>query len=677
MDYRDIQKLRAFFSAIKESHYKLTLKEIPNFATVDGQRTPVEKSYCLNLLRKLPQFQGDQFKDDDAVVRFLSDPNKRKFFFDDFKEGRIELTQALEEEPIAVGTAGEQPSGQEGVAAEQAPVGEPSTTMTGGMPSPGIATETATTAPRRVIHVIQPTGGKEGGTGTGTAATNKAARLATKAEVPSAFQKAFENEPAYKTDPTKAPPSKINPQGFKMPYAFSNFGKNVVHKAGMFLNRNIIPIARTGLGAFAGGVLTGGNPLGMLAGGVGGSTFNAWGPKALNGIANFAPRLSSEAMRSRLSSVGKKGAWRFAVLLFVGMFGLSLLTAFTGAGTPGTGTTPGGTGGTGGTGGGLDYTIPFKDPSVRPLDIRDQVRARWSNAQLQNWDTIVQQSITAGWNPAFVLALWIEETGAQGVPNYTDPLGCAVNQPTTDINISLGCLFRTGASFSNNQFADFMCRYSEGLGKPAPCQFTTNPNFPTNLKSWYSRLVPSGPGAIQTITPAPVTGAVASCPIPGGVISNYSYQYASTHPGTPGHCYGGYDYTCHCGTTGRRAKAIDVRDTTRSPSGIIVKLPQINGQDADWTLITKNYPVDQSEGGGVGNTFRAALGTDTWYLDTLHLNPTTMVSGTSYRSGAQISTTATDHVHMTMGKNITTQPVSAGSNSDCDSGWLPSDFACK
>lgn len=153
---------------------------------------------------------------------------------------------------------------------------------------------------------------------------------------------------------------------------------------------------------------------------------------------------------------------------------------------------------------GLDYAIPFRDSAIRPADpdgIKKQVLALWPNAKIQNWETIVGQSINNGWNPAFVLALWIEETGAQGVGSYTDPLGCDPSHPTTDITISLRCLFSNFNSYANDKFADFMCRYSES--KNSPCDFLTNPNFPKNIKSWYSQLVPTGNGSLvnQPINP--------------------------------------------------------------------------------------------------------------------------------------------------------------------------------
>lgn len=157
--------------------------------------------------------------------------------------------------------------------------------------------------------------------------------------------------------------------------------------------------------------------------------------------------------------------------------------------------------------GGLGYSIPFRDSTVtvqNPEAIKISIRNSWPNAQLQNWDAIISQSVASGWNPAFVLTLWIEETGAQGVSSYTDPLGCDPSHPTKDINISLKCLFDNFSNYTNDKFTDFMCMYSESTN--SPCVFNTNPNFPQNIKDWYTKLVPSGPGSLTvspTSTPAP------------------------------------------------------------------------------------------------------------------------------------------------------------------------------
>lgn len=160
-----------------------------------------------------------------------------------------------------------------------------------------------------------------------------------------------------------------------------------------------------------------------------------------------------------------------------------------------------------------------------------------------------------------------------------------------------------------------------------------------------------------------------SCPIQGGRIVTSSYQDATAR-GTVGHCTAGYDFKCSCEPgQSRRAKAIDI-----ATDGKEAILPTITGQTVNWKLLTK-YSVNAFEGGGAGYTFEATVGAETWYLDMLHLKLTPLISGQSYPSGTAVAGSVISHVHATIGKNLK-GPVSAGSSSDCDPGWLPSDFMC-
>lgn len=145
----------------------------------------------------------------------------------------------------------------------------------------------------------------------------------------------------------------------------------------------------------------------------------------------------------------------------------------------------------------LGYYIPFKDPAVRVADpeaVIRRIRNSWPNAKIGNWDKIVSQSIANGWNPAFVLTLWMEESGAEGAANYDDALGCGYH---SNIDASLTCLFES-PNFKNlaaGEFADFMCLYSAS-GSKAPCNFGDSIYFKDSIRSIYSELVPSGYGAV-------------------------------------------------------------------------------------------------------------------------------------------------------------------------------------
>jgi len=153
-----------------------------------------------------------------------------------------------------------------------------------------------------------------------------------------------------------------------------------------------------------------------------------------------------------------------------------------------------------GTGTRLDYTIPFRDTSVRPADnAKERVAQTWPNAKMAYWEHIIKASVDNGWNPAFVLTLWIEETGGSTTVLASNGgagvcrgacslghLGCAPRQNQT-IDQSLSCLFNNFSQFTNEQFAQFMQRYS---GEVELGVFINNPNFVKNVKIWYSNLAP-------------------------------------------------------------------------------------------------------------------------------------------------------------------------------------------
>ncbi len=410
VNFSDLQKLRAFFLGVRDANFR----EIPSFAEVDGQRTSIDKVRCLKLLRELPELQGDEFKNDNAILSYLRDPIKRNKLLGQFTpEQRIEFEQALEEKPVVVEATGEQASGQQAQAG-QPPTGEPASTMGGGgqMPGlPGMSTGAAVAAPRRMIRIARAPNlpyksGIAGGEGTGTAATNKAARLAAQEkEVP-------------------ATAGRIG-SGFqrpRVPAGLTNLGKNLASRANIFLSRNIVGIARTGLGAFAGGVLTGGNPLAMIAGGVGGATSKAWGGRVLNGSINAGVRISNQVSRGGLNLVGPRKRYLAFLLLLLGS--VALFSAFTGAGTPppGSGITP--TPGPGGVGGNIASCTFTRSGSSKPIKSTKLI-------------SIFQEVAAKSGVPASVLAslaMHESETFTSSALDSHDAFG-------SDITIGSGCKY--------------------------------------------------------------------------------------------------------------------------------------------------------------------------------------------------------------------------------------------
>lgn len=167
--------------------------------------------------------------------------------------------------------------------------------------------------------------------------------------------------------------------------------------------------------------------------------------------------------------------------------------------------------------------------------------------------------------------------------------------------------------------------------------------------------------------PPEISSDAFSCPVSGGSVITHSYQVDPQG----GHCGQSYStrYACNCGSQGRRAKAIDV-----ATNGGDVFLPQIGGKDVNWRL-NLNYTVSASDGGGNGYVFEAEVNGTKWFMDFVHLSGAPVERGQTYPSGTNLGKISEDHVHFTIGKNLANSPV-AGTETDCDPNWLPSDFAC-
>lgn len=145
----------------------------------------------------------------------------------------------------------------------------------------------------------------------------------------------------------------------------------------------------------------------------------------------------------------------------------------------------------------LGFSINIADTSI---NISTTTRARviaavkssWSASKIDSphpqnsskllFDYVVEKAVQSGWNPALVLAIWIEESGASGVPAYD--FGCEAGNPN-DFNQQLNCFLNL--PYRTSGFEEFMCKFAEGSNHP--CVFERAPNFPKNLKYWYDELV--------------------------------------------------------------------------------------------------------------------------------------------------------------------------------------------
>lgn len=129
---------------------------------------------------------------------------------------------------------------------------------------------------------------------------------------------------------------------------------------------------------------------------------------------------------------------------------------------------------------------------------------------LAGWQLIKEQAHIGTWNPAFILALWIEESGADALGSWD--LGCQfrdtgnespVRPPASNpqqskrillatLSDQLECLFEKKYTDPNN-FERFMCTYGPGHYDPTKkpgCTFEATPYFPTNLIEKYNQIIP-------------------------------------------------------------------------------------------------------------------------------------------------------------------------------------------
>lgn len=454
MAYSDFDKFKAFFLALNRSNYHPERMD-PKIIT------PQDKAYCFNwLLKEIPELKG---KNNNYLIEFLRDPKKVKSYIaGKFTTGEsAELTKTLEEKPAAT----------EGIIYQQG--------------------QEPTEQPAQ--------GGATGGSSTGSMPFGMPA-VPSMPSMPRAPRIVIRNVPQAPKPDIAIANSRgdiIREQPIKAPSRFSNFGSKI--------GRGIAGAAKSGLetanpflGRMGNRLLSGLEGIakpGGIGGGAGGSrsVFSRFGRGGLGGT------FSQGGGKSIVSSGARKWALGFGVFFLI--FGLVFFSGING-------TTPTGEAAPPGTSS-LDYTLPLKDASIQPLDIKDQVKAAFPGAKLEYWDKVIQRSKDADFNPALALALWIEETGASQTTLIKNGgseipvngnlskghLGCAPWEDQT-IDESLTCLFKFASNYTNDQFAQFMAAYSGG---PADNPFSNNPYFPANIKTWYSKLVPSGAGALTAV----------------------------------------------------------------------------------------------------------------------------------------------------------------------------------
>ncbi|KKR34014.1 MAG: hypothetical protein UT63_C0008G0013 [Candidatus Gottesmanbacteria bacterium GW2011_GWC2_39_8] len=128
--------------------------------------------------------------------------------------------------------------------------------------------------------------------------------------------------------------------------------------------------------------------------------------------------------------------------------------------------------------------------------VKEKVKKSWPNSEINNWQNLEKKAAEKGFNPAFVLALWIEESGGSAYGDFKEvggvwDLGCRYGSdrkqmPKNDLDGQIDCLVNK-SYLDSTDYQKFICSYS-GEGNQ-PCTFKNNPNFPKNLRKWYECIV--------------------------------------------------------------------------------------------------------------------------------------------------------------------------------------------
>lgn len=154
---------------------------------------------------------------------------------------------------------------------------------------------------------------------------------------------------------------------------------------------------------------------------------------------------------------------------------------------------------------GLTYNIPYRDisfsipESTKERIIQNVLKYRPRSRIQELLDHVVEVSINNSINPAFSLAIWIEESGAsdrkieeeqiqrmkEGKPYGFSPFGCFPRGNTQQIvsfENSINCFVNFTVKEHPSDFADWARSFCGPNVEPI-C--ANNPHFLQNLKNWY------------------------------------------------------------------------------------------------------------------------------------------------------------------------------------------------
>lgn len=134
--------------------------------------------------------------------------------------------------------------------------------------------------------------------------------------------------------------------------------------------------------------------------------------------------------------------------------------------------------------------VPYRNTNVPVYDeqkkkLIEYVQMIWPNSLIASrWDLVYNTAIENGINPSFMIATWIEESGASS-PGAKSDFGCFPGGDT-NLNVEFGNSMRCFVDFTTkehpNNFADWVKHFCGPLAVPV-C--SNNGNYVRNFPIWY------------------------------------------------------------------------------------------------------------------------------------------------------------------------------------------------
>lgn len=151
----------------------------------------------------------------------------------------------------------------------------------------------------------------------------------------------------------------------------------------------------------------------------------------------------------------------------------------------------------------LDYVIDYRNTSIMSRPLNELLDIYWSlfpGNQLETYyDTIIEECREAGYNPAFCLTIWLEESGASDYSQYPGvaDFGC-ISLDRANFRVQFDCFLGlfgdyTGYLGHSPSFEEWMLIFSEGFAwmdesSPYYYKFCSNSQFPGRVQNFYRQV---------------------------------------------------------------------------------------------------------------------------------------------------------------------------------------------